>query len=555
MLNYLHVRNLALMDEASLEFSGGFIAVTGETGAGKSVLLGALSLLSGNRADKSLIRQGEDACEVEAALVVADPRRIDAVLKSLDLPTCEDNQLILRRTISRSKASRIHINGELTTLARLQELGEAWIDFHGPGEPQKLFAEAWQLTLLDRFADHDNTLEAYQTHYADWRRQLKERDQLLSQQALTPDEQAFLQSQIDQIDQLNLSEDRILDLERDYNRISSGQELSESAHAIHDGLTGSDGVQEKLAQLLVLARKMGKLDNEANALADRLESLSIEADDLAADCQNLAETMDLSELDVDAIQEDMEAWLSLKRKYGGSVELILQRRAEMADKLERQSDVKGSVARLESSIAKAEKTLWQEADKLRESRQKAARKLARNAADHLGMLGFKKPQLRLEIIREAELTALGASRCRFLFSPNPGQDLQPLNKIASSGELARVMLALKTVLARVDETPVLVFDEVDANIGGEIASTVASQLAELGQTHQVFCITHLPQVAAVANAHFLVVKNQTDRATSVAIQPLELLADARVEEIARMLGDRSSSSGRQHARALLDQHA
>ena len=551
MLQYLRIANLALLDAVELEFDAGFIALTGETGAGKSVLLGALSLLSGARAEKTIIRRGADACEVEAVIHFSDTSDINQRLASLDLPPCEEGSLLLSRTIPREKAARVQINGVLTTLRALQEIGEGWIDFHGPGEPQKLFSEAWQLTLLDAYTEHGEAMDAYRSGYRSWRKLLAEIEALRTAEQLSDDERAFLQAQIEMIDAAEVSTEGMAQLERDFARLSGAQELTQQAGHLVEGLNGDDGVGPQLGQLLLTARQLARIDASLEGLADRIESLIVETADIAGDYERLLGEVEFDEEAAAAIEARMQSWMNLKRRFGGDVALVLDKRAQLAERLERQGDVEGRMRKLEKEAGVLEKQLTGRAEKIREARVHAASRLAKEAAAVLVHLGFRKARLTIEILREEGLREHGHSRCSFRFAPNAGEDLLPLNKIASSGELARVMLALKAVLAGSDATPVLVFDEVDANVGGEIAGAVAAQLAELGKAHQVFCVTHLPQVAGVAASHFVVRKSQTDKATFVEIGAVHSDREARLDELARMLGDRSSANARRHAEELL----
>ncbi|KAF0095699.1 MAG: DNA repair protein RecN (Recombination protein N) [Puniceicoccaceae bacterium 5H] len=552
MLHYLRIRNLALIEEIELEFGPGLTAVTGETGAGKSILLGALKLLSGSRGDKSVIRQGQGRCEVEAVLHFEDATEVDARLEALGLPPTEEGNLILQRSIDRKKPARVQINGSLSTVALLQELGTEWIDFHGPGEPQKLHHERWQLSLLDAYGQNEKLLARYGEAYRAWQRKLKQIEQLRQSERLSPDEVDFLQHQIDAIDEAALSEDGVLQLERDFARLTSAQELTEGASMISAGITGEEGAVERLRPLINTAYELAEIDTTLMPLADRLQSLLIEAEDIASEYEDLAQADELDEETAQELQQRMEQWLALQRKYGPDVSVILQRRDEMARRIEQQGDIEGTLERWQAEAAQQEKDLTAQAEGLRESRVRAAKDLGQKASQGLLQLGFKKAQLSIDVVREERLQPHGNSTCQFLFTPNAGQSLQPLNKIASSGETARVMLALKSVLAQVDATPVLVFDEVDANVGGEIAKEVGRLLGELGgQGHQVFCVTHLPQVASLAQAHYLVRKDQTDETTDVHIVPLHPERDSRLDELARMLGDRHSPIAREHAQALL----
>jgi DNA repair protein RecN (Recombination protein N) len=552
MLQHLKISNLALLKEVTLEFGEGFTAVTGETGAGKSVLLGALNLLSGGRGDKSLVRTGAEACEVEAMLWLPGAKAVDRALDAMGLPACEEGVLVLSRSLGLGRAGKVRINGQLATVRNLQELGEAWIDFHGPGEPQKLLHERHQLALLDSFAKNQQERKAYEALFLEWVATRKEIAELRQAAQLSPDEQAFLQSQIDAIDGLKLSEEAIEALERDFRLLTNGEELRTKALALSEVLSGFEGVVERLGMGLQLARELSALEPSHLPLADRMESLLLEAEDLGQEVNGLGEDGGFDEETADCLREQMEQWMSLRRKYGGTVEGVLAGRREMWDRLERQGDLAGTVARLEAKQETLEGQLSKAGEALRATRAKAALALSREALGLLQKLGFAKGRFHIEIIREETFCAHGTSRCEYRFAPNPGTDPYPLGKIASSGEIARVMLALKAVLARVDATPILVFDEVDANVGGEAAGVVGRELAGLAKEgHQVFCITHLPQVAATAGSHFVVRKEQGENYTEVTISDLGEAREGRLDELSRMLGDRSSKSARQHAEELL----
>ena len=551
MLKYIRIKNLALLEEVTLEFESGFTAVTGETGAGKSVLLGALGLLSGARTDKGVIRQGQDLLEVEAALYFADALLIDKLLEAAGLPTCEDGLLLLQRTIHHSKIPRIQINGSLATLAQLQALGESWIDFHGPGEPQKLFQEKRQLEMLDTYAGNVGELAAFALSFEEWRKALREIETLETGERLDLDELDFVRKQIKKIDAVDVSEDTIEELERDYNRISSAQELVSLASACSEGMIGEQSANDLLGGVLLRLEEMVKLDEGSQSLLERAQSLQIELQDLGEELGHLVNDYDFDPEAIEAATERMNLWQELRRKYGGSVEAVLSKREELAQKIEIQGDLEGVLAKRRKASVDLESELKKQAQKLTASRRKSAKILAQKAADLLQALGFKKARLEIELIADAKLHDYGDSHCQFLFAPNAGQNLQPLNKIASSGETARVMLALKTVLAEADATPLLVFDEVDANVGGEVGRAVGAELARLAKKHQVLCVTHLPQVASLAHNHYVVTKSQDKDSTAVNIASLGDSRSDRLEELARMLGDRKSASARAHAEELL----
>ncbi|MCX6938261.1 MAG: AAA family ATPase [Verrucomicrobia bacterium] len=551
MLQTLRIRNLALLEEVSLDFQSGFTVVTGETGAGKSILLGALGLLAGERADKTLIRQGAPACEVEASLYFENPARIDALLAELDLPACEDGLLLLKRSLPREKAPRLSVNGGLATLAAMQRLGEAWIDFHGPGEPRRLLKESCQLELLDLFTRDQTEVSAYHAAYHAWRELVAEREQLANETRLAPDQIAFVQAQLAKLDALELTDEAIATLERDHSRMSRAQELTQLCGTLENGLAGDDGVTSRLGGLLREAHQLEQLDPASRPLTERLHAASIELNDLAEELRTLGGQFHFDPEQAEQLSQNMSAWLDAKRRHGGDVAAVAEARETLRRRLEVQGDLEGALIRLDERISTAHRAAAAAGRALRAKREKAAGELARVGAQSIARLGFKKAEFQVRVVPLPELGPQGDCGVEFLFSPNVGEAPLPLARIASSGELARVMLALKTVLADLDGVPVLVFDEVDANVGGEIGRVVGEQMAEIARGHQVLCVTHLPQVAGLGDNHLLVEKDQSGDRAVVTIKPIHEKPETRIGELARMLGDRNAKSAREHAAELL----
>ena len=551
MLQYLKIENLALLKSLTLEFDQGFSVVTGETGAGKSVLLGAFNLLSGARSNKEMIRQGSDRLSVEASLFFPESDGIDAVLEELDLPVCDEGCLILFRSLDASKMSKIRINGSLATLSQLKTLGEYWIDFHGPGEPQKLFKEQCQLELLDAFSQNDTLLENYGSIFKEWRSECKAIENLKSSEQLDDDALRFLSNEINKMEHLDLSETAISELESNFTKISQSQELQSMLQTCEDIVSGESGLMDRLNALNHQMSNLSSIDSSMEELSERAKSLQIEADDLSQEIHSLSGGFDFDPEMIESTISQMNTWQELKRKYGGSLESLLEEKASLENKIAMQSDIEGSIQKLELKCTKLEEQLAKDSERLYKNRCKGAKALAKQATELLLQLGFKKAQLDIVLTESDHFTDSGKHTCSFLFSPNVGQDLLPLNKIASSGETARVMLALKTILADVDKTPVLVFDEVDANVGGEVGRTVGNEMARIADYHQVFCVTHLPQVASLGTQHFIVEKLQDDSETQVSISPIHDEDEQRLGEIARMLGDRNSQSALDHAKELL----
>jgi DNA repair protein RecN (Recombination protein N) len=553
MLQYLRIHNLAVVEKAELEFGPGFTAVTGETGAGKSVLLGALGLLAGRRADRDAIRSGGEDLSVEGGVTLpkGNLTAVNTWLAARGLPECDDATLLIQRNVYREKSGRILVNGMLTTLTNLQELGNLWLDIHGPGEAQTLFSERRQLDLLDSYAKNGELLARYGDVFKNWRGLLAKAGELRSARRLGPDEIEFLRGQVEKIERAKLSEEAVANLERDFTRLESARDLIEGASSISNKIQNSKGLGAMLSELVVEARRLSRMDPQLGELASRIDSSAIELTDIAQDYMHAARECAFDERTAKMLRERMELWMELKRKYGPDVKTVLAKAADLKTRIGEQSDVEGQIARALEEADRLRKELGNIGDLLCERRETAAHELGEKAGGLLSRLGFRHAKLRVEVTREEEPREYGTSACRIVFAPNPGMPPRPLAKIASSGELARVMLAIKTVLAEADETPVLVFDEVDANVGGEAAVEVGRQLAALGKRHQVFVVTHLPQVAALASAHFLVEKTQKDDSTLVTISTLHDKPERRVSELARMLGDRHSKQAIDHAQSLL----
>ncbi len=551
MLEFVKISNLALMNSETVEFSEGFTVLTGETGAGKSVLLGALAILAGNRVGKEVVGNYGEQCVVQAQLLFEDCRCVNLFLEENSLPVCEENSLVISRSISKSKSGRVMINGALTTLATLSKLGQLWIDFHGANEPQKLFSEKNQLNMLDAFAHNDVERDEYLQKYRQYAEMLKEIDALKNSKKLSPDEIEFLRKRIAEIENLNPSKESIAELEEQAKLAEMSSEIVETASEISATLLSEEGVSSMLASANRLASGLANVSDNAKSLYERVASASIEIADIAQEYERMARGCNMSAGQIEQIRRQMSTWLSLGRKYGASVDDVLLARDEMKHRIEMQSDIKASLDKLAFESEKMLLALQPLAEKVYKTRKKASEKLAKSVCALLEKLGFKRPRFEIELAQGKEPCVDCQSSCSFRFSANAGYEPLELAKIASSGELARVMLSIKTVLAEQDSTPVLVFDEVDANVGGEIGSEVGAQLAKLAKKHQVFCVTHLPQVASQGDNHLVVVKTQTDTSTSVSISSLTENDDARVSEIARMLGDRNADTAIEMAKKLL----
>jgi len=430
MLQSLRIRNLALLEYVSVDFDPGFAAVTGETGAGKSILIGALSLLAGERADKAVIRQGAPACEVEASLHFRDPSKVDALLAELDLPPCEEGLLLLKRSVPRERAPKITVNGGLATLAALQRLGELWIDFHGPSEPRRLLKDACQLELLDLYGRAGPALEAYGAHYRAWCELQAESERMASEARLSPDELAFTEAQLAKLDRLELTEEAVAALERDFQRMSRAQEIAAIASSLEAGLTGDEGAGAQVAALVREARRLESVDPASKELADRMTGVSAELGDLASEFANLARELQGDPEGMGPLEERMNAWLEARRRHGPDVRSVAAAREAMRKRVLVQGDIEGTLARLDRQIEAAAREARRSASALRVVREKAAKSLAKVAAAGIAELGFAKAEFKISITDGPGLGPSGDCGCEFLFSPNVGEAPLPLGKIA-----------------------------------------------------------------------------------------------------------------------------
>jgi len=551
MISFLSIKNFALLESAQIDFSTGFTAITGETGAGKSVILGALAMLAGNKFGKEAIKSSAASCKVEASLNFNDSKKIDTLLIEMGLPECENGELIISRSIFRDKAQRCFVNGSICTLANLVQISELWIDFHGPGEPQKLFKTKNQIDMLDIFASNDSDVFQYRLLYKDYRKVLNDIDELLNAKKLTDDEIDFLKNKISQIEKFNPTNDSIAELESKFKIVENASDIFEKSSAIYNLIQDENSLGDIASKAYRLSCDIADVNELSASLSERLNVISVELSDIAESYLELSENSSIAPDEIEAVRNKMNLWLGLTRKYGNSVDSVLEACKEMKHKLAMQGDVEAYSIKLKEKLDSLKSQMNVIAKKIFKARSKSASKLSKSVVSLLENLGFKNPRFEIFLNETTEPDQNCQSICEFLFSANAGQDILPLTKIASSGELARVMLAIKTTLASADSTPLLVFDEVDANVGGEIGANVGAELAKLSSEHQVICVTHLPQVAACANNHFLIEKIQRDSSTFVEISLLENF-DSRVLELARMLGSRTSDSAKLHARKLLE---
>lgn len=549
MLASLRIQNLALVDDLEWVLPAGFVAVTGETGSGKSIILGALKLVLGERADKSLIRSGADQCSVEAVFQLEEVEDLNAQLHEQGLEPCADGQLIVKRVFSASGSNRQFINCSATTLSILKTIGQSLVDLHGPHDHQSLLSTEHQLGLLDAFAGGEQLLKDYQQAFRALQALQSEYEALSHSESSLERELDLLRHQSTEIEAARLVPGEEASLLARYGQAANSRRLIELANHLIEILSDSDeSVLTRLGESQRLFKELERVDTAAAALAQAHADAVVALDDLSRSLERYRDNLEVDPSELAQLEERVSLLETLKRKYGPSLEEVIAFGEHASERLRRIEGRGDELKRLESAISTAKNLMDAAGAKLSRKRQGAAPKLAKEIQSQLKDLGFKKSEFAVALKPAPKPTSRGFEEVEFLFSPNPGEPAKALRAIASSGEISRVMLAVKSSLAAHDRIPLLVFDEIDANVGGEIAHAVGEKMKALGQKHQLLCITHLPQVAALARAQFVVSKKYEGQRTTSELNVAD--GQQRVEEIARMLGGKSDSA-LAHAQTLL----
>lgn len=540
VLSLLRIKNLALVEELEWQIERGFVAVTGETGAGKSIIIGALQLLLGERADKSLIRTGADLCTVEAVFTGREVQKLNPELVEAGIEPCEDN-LIIKRSFSATGGTRQFINGSPTTLSILKNLGDELVDLHGPHDHQSLLSPETQLSLLDSFARAEHELEEYRKHYRQLQALIAQHGALNTAETAREQELDLLRHQITEIKSANLVADEEEEIEKRYKLASNSKRLIELASAIANKLSeADDSVLSQLAETQRLLRELEKIDSSIVQLSSAHAASVVELSEIARALSAYAEKLDLDPQQLASLEQRVSLFETLKRKYGSAIPEVIAFGERAAERMQKIESREAELDRLAKEIENVRAQMKRAGQALRKLRTKAAPKLSENIRRDLGDLGFRQSEFEAKLSVLDEPRSSGFDAVELLFSPNPGEPLKPLRAIASSGEISRLMLAIKSALAVHDAIPLLLFDEIDTNVGGEIAHAIGAKMQTLGRDHQVICITHLPQVAAAASSHFVVTKDVMRGRTFSNLR--EVTGKSRQEEIARMLGGKSESA-------------
>jgi DNA repair protein RecN (Recombination protein N) len=585
MLSHLIIRNFAIIDELEIPFRDGYTVFTGETGAGKSIIIDALNLILGGRASTEVIRTGEDEATVEGGFEPSDERlaQINEMLEERGIET--GDELIIRRRVRRSGRNKVFINGSLSTVSALREATRGLVDISGQHEHYSLLDADRHVDVLDRFAELDDERDEMAEAYDRVRQLRSQLEELQGDVRERMNRIDFLEYQLSEIEDASPEPGEDEELQAEFDRLKHAEEIGESARrALDECYAGTPSAVEKLAEGLGHLREAARHDGSLDELVERLEAAKIEAEELALRLQDYVHDIDVDPERLDAVVERTDLLNRLKRKHDvETLEQLVERADEMRAEIDKLRNAESRTEQLRAELEEAEREAFEIAYDLGEKRRRAAERVQFRIEDELDDLNMENTKFVVDIepdplpdpeseldgrlqhedeapssgqqslLETLTLSARGFDDVEFLIAPNVGEKPQPLAKIASGGELSRIMLAIKSVLVERDDVETYVFDEVDAGIGGTTADAVGQKIARTANTHQVVCITHLPQIASRASHHFHVEKTEHEGRTHTVVQSLG--DDDRVDEVARMLAGRTAKGkARETAREMLVEH-
>lgn len=550
MLQQLYIKNFTLIDELNIELHPGFSVITGETGAGKSIILGAIGLLLGQRADSKSIKQGADRCVIEAHF---DLSRYDLkpFFDENDIEY-DDHDTIIRRELTAAGKSRAFINDTPVALTMLKELGDQLMDVHSQHQNLLLNKQDFQLNVVDILANDSKELEAYQQSFANYQQKTKELNQLREEIERNRQNADFLQFQYEELEAAYLAEGEQEELEQQSETMSHAEDIKTALYEADNALNGDEyGVVSQVKSAYNALNGISKVMPKTSELTERLDSCRIELKDIAEEVSQLLERTDFDPAELESINNRLDRLYELEKKYHAeSVEELIEQRDSLKQKLSHIENSDEAVSEMEKEVAQLRSLCEQRAKSVSKMRQATAKQMRSQLAQRLEALGM--PHARFDVsVTQTELGKNGQDNVSFLFSANTSTPLQPVSQVASGGEIARVMLSLKAMISGAVKLPTIIFDEIDTGVSGKIAEKMAQIMQEMGRTErQVISITHLPQIAALGSHHYRVSKEETKNGT--VSHMTELNNEERITEIAQMLsGSDISDAAIQNAKELL----
>ena len=534
MLLNLHIKNLALIEELEVDFTEGLNIMTGETGAGKSIIIGSIELALGGKVDRSFLREGTEESLVELLFSVSDNQAKE--IEDLGI-SVEDGEVILSRKITGSRAVN-KINGETHPASKLREVAAHLIDIHGQHEHQSLLQKKKQLEILDKFAGDAliGPKAELKVSYQEYCRLKKELEESGSDSEARARELSFLSFEVAEIEEAALVPGEDEELEEAYKKLTHGRKIVDAVSEV-SGLCGYesyDSAGESIGRAFRTLCGVTAYDESLNGLCDQLGTIDSLLNDFSRDLADYMDSFDFSEERLSQIEERLNLINKLKMKHGKTIEKILEVKAEKEERIEKLQNFDLYLEKLQNELGKAQLQTEKLCANISDIRKAAAAELSKKITEHLAELNFLDVRFEIQLEKLEHYSANGYDETEYLIAVNVGESLKPLAKVASGGELSRVMLALKTVLADKDEVESIIFDEIDTGISGRTAQKVSEKMALIGKSRQVICITHLPQIASMADTHFLIEKSVQGQTTMTGIRKLK--SSEEVEELARMLG-------------------
>ena len=549
MLSTLTIQNFGLIDRLSLEFDGGLNILTGETGAGKSIVIGALRIALGDRVSSSQLRDAKQPCVVEAAFDLKS-RELRELKVLEDFLSKEDSSLIIQRTYSPDGRNKIKINGMSVTVGQLRGIGDHLIDFHGPHDHQMLLSSDSHKGMLDRLVDFGDLLADYGKTYTEYFQLQKKLEEIQGLAVSRDRELDMIAHQVKELEQVPLEDEAYEDLAQTQTKINNAEKLNDCAVELIQLLEGGqNGVSESIRQSFGPMKTLNKIDERTAPLMESLDQFQETNEQLLAELRDYSRGLSFDPQEAQEINNRIDIYDDIKKKYGPALADAKIFYEEIRQKYDLLMNLEHSDSELRQGLESLKKNLISEARKITKVRQKAAGTLKQTIEKELSELGIAKVKFEARVERD-EFGVDGQDAVTFFISPNAGEDLKPLAQIVSSGEAARVMLALKKALIKVDPIPVLIFDEIDAQIGGRLGAVTGKKLREISGNRQVILITHLPQIASFADSHFKVVKAVKDGRAVTGVEVLD--KEQRVDEIAKMMsGEKTSRISVEHAHDML----
>lgn len=533
MLSHLYIRHYTIIEELDLDFSGGLTVITGETGAGKSIVLDALGLVAGNRADSGLVRMGEDKAEIQAEFDISNLPQVDQWLLNNDLD--DDGQCVLRRIITKEGRSRGYINGRPSSASHLKDVGGMLVDIHGQHEHQTLLKKDTHRELLDEYGQNGKLLGDVRKTFLQWRKDRKELDELEQATADREARLAWLERELGELEQIAPQPDEVDQLHNEHKRLSNAGDLVEGCHTVMTALyEDDDSVQTRLGQLQRDIDGYAATDDALVSVSELLQNAMIQCEEATEGLRHYLDGLSTDPQRLNDVENRLSELHDTARKHRIEAEHLPEFVESLRNEFDSLDNAEANLEELAVRVEKLEADYQSQTAKLSAKRKKAAKTLAAEITDIIQQLGMPNGQLSVDMQTLEKYQAHGTDDIEFLVTANPGQPLKSIRKVASGGELSRISLAIQVIAANSLHVPCRVFDEVDTGIGGGVAEIVGQKLQALGKQTQVICITHLPQVAAHGMRH-LHVQKSTDGKTT-ASQLVELNQQQRLEEVARMLG-------------------